>query len=174
MKSGSIMRNAVLFLGCLGLTSISVACSSGGTASTSTGETSPGQSLDALLIGGDGGLTSDAGGHPCVSCVESACAAPIAAVQAELKSLRMEAADAFACVRDNACFSLFFTDRDAGRASASTAVKACIASCETEAGLPSRESAMKALETLAATLDTCVDSSCQSQCPEPAHNRDEQ
>lgn len=174
MKSGTTIRSAVLFLGCIGLTSISVACSSGGSESTSTGESSPGQSLDALLIGGDGGVRTDAGTSPCVSCVESACAVPIAAVKADLTSLRTEAADAFACVRDNQCFSLFFTDRDAGRGAASTAVKACITSCETEAGLPSRESAMKALETLAATLDTCVDSTCQSQCPEPAHDRDEQ
>jgi len=172
MKSCTITRSAMLLLGCLGLTGISAGCSGGGAASTT--ESSPGQSLDALLLGGHAGFGADAGEPPCLTCVEGSCGAQVAAVKTELTSLRVEAADAFACVRDNECFSLFFTDRDAGRASADTAVKACLVSCETEAGLPSRESAMKTLETLASALDMCIDSSCHSQCPEPAHDRDDQ
>ena len=169
----TITRSAILLLGCIGLTG-SAACSSGGTVSPA--ENSAGQSLDALLLGGDGGIgrDRDAAKPPCLACIESGCGTQITAIETEVTSLRTEAKDAFACVRDNACFSLFFTDRDAGHAAADTAVKACLTSCESEAGLPSREAAMKTIEGLASALDMCIDSSCQSQCPEPRHDRDDQ
>jgi hypothetical protein len=177
MESITTIRSAMLLLGCLALAGASAACSdadSGNAGTGSSSENAAGQSLEALLMGGDAGV--GAGGGSCITCVQGSCGTQVGALKGELTSLRVEATDAFACIRDDRCFSLFFSDRDrdGGRGSAQAAVKACLASCETEAGLPSRESATTTLDALASALDMCIDSSCASQCPEPAHDRDDQ
>jgi hypothetical protein len=181
MKSITTIRNAMFLLGCLALAGASAACSNADSGNAGTGsstENPAGQSLEALLMGGDAGVGSGSGGGSCIACVQGSCDAQVGALKGELTSLRMEATDTFACVRDNRCFSLFFSDRDrdrdGGRASAQAAVKACLASCEMEAGLPSRESVTTTLDGLVSALDMCIDSSCASQCPEPARDRDDQ
>ncbi len=52
-------------------------------------------------------------------------------------------------------------------------MSACIAACEADAGLPARDAAANAVGSLASALDTCVDTSCASQCPGAANDLDD-
>jgi hypothetical protein len=166
------MQPAVLLACFLTLVGTVVPGCAGASTGSGTSE-STAQSIDALLLGGASGIAPD-GGNPCVSCVQSACGSEVTALETELTTLRTEAVATFTCVKDSRCFSLFFVNRDAGRAAAGAAVQACIAGCEADAGLPSREAAASAISGLAGALDMCIDSSCASQCPGAANDHDDQ
>lgn len=162
-KHSASLAGGVLLLG-----SVVTACAGPGPGSTSEPS---GQSLDALL-GGDGGLSVD-GGNPCAACIQTSCSTELTVLETELKTLKAEATSAYACVRDSKCLSLFWVDRDAGKAAASAAVSSCIAACEADAGLPAPDAALSAVRAAGSALDACVDQSCASQCPGAANDLDD-
>jgi hypothetical protein len=162
-------------LGCVvsaGLTMLAMAgC---GQANQSPGEPT-GTSLDPLLFsrGGDAGIP-DSGVFACPACIQSSCSDSIRALETELKNLGSEARSAFDCVVSSHCFAMFSIARDAGGAAGRSAVEACVAACDTDAGLPDRDAARSAVMTLVAAVDACVDSSCATQCPGAARDMDDQ
>ena len=136
------------------------------------GEKATERSLDPLLAGDSGTLSPDVE-SPCATCIQQSCGSDLTALESELKQLRMQESSAFACVRDGKCLSLFWANRDAGVAAGRMAVEACIASCDADSGLLSRDAAGSATSSLADRLDQCVDSSCVPQCPGAARDRDD-
>jgi hypothetical protein len=152
-------HRGVFIAACVALSGLGIAgCGNG----ASEGWT--GTSLDPLLVGdgGAGAFSRDGGENACAACIQQSCDSELTALEAELKTLRSEAMSAFTCVKNDSCMSLFWSDAGAG---GKAAVSACIESCDTSAGLPSRDAAKSDISPLAQALETCVQSSCSSTCP---------
>jgi hypothetical protein len=159
---------------CLVSGALAIATMAGcGQASQPTGEPSA-NVLDPLIsLPRDAGFP-DSGIFACPACIQSSCSGDVTALETELQSLRTEARTAFECVVSSHCFAAFSIARDAGVAAGRAAVEACVAACDTDAGLPDRDAAKSAVMSLAEALDTCVDTSCTAQCPGAAKDLDDQ
>lgn len=167
IRRGSV---GVLAVGCLGV--VLSACSGQGDGAASASQSSVagfgsggGGGLDPLFIGADGGADM-----PCVACIESSCSTQLSALEGELKAIEQATQAAFKCVEQNKCFSLFWNDHDAGAGSGQSAVEACVAACEADAGVSDRDAAEGELMTLTQALESCVSTSCASSCPGADHD----
>lgn len=160
------LQPAVLFSASLGLTGIVTAACAQGSGST-TNEPPSGQVLDPLLAAADGG-------NQCSACIASSCGSPLSALESELQALHAEQRAALDCVRSSRCLSLYWAQLDSGAMAARGAVRACIAGCVTDSGLPAPDAALGTVGSLATNLDRCIDTSCASPCPGAGSDRDEQ
>jgi hypothetical protein len=157
---------AVLFATCLALTGnvISACAQDSGSAKN---EPPSGQIVDPLLAAADGG-------NQCTSCIASSCGPQLSALESELQTLRAEEKAMLDCVRSSRCLSLYWTQRDSGAVVARAPVKACIAGCITDSGLPAPDTALGTVGSLGTQLDRCVDTACTSQCPGAGSDHDDQ
>jgi hypothetical protein len=166
------MQLVVALAGCFALTGATITACTQESAPT-TSEPLSGQALDQLLLAADGGPLSVDGGNSCATCIQRSCGSELTALGTELQTLHSQEVATFTCVRNSMCLSLYWTDRDAGASAARAAVTACIGACLVDSGLPGQDAAIGEVSALAGALDTCVDSSCTSQCPGAANDHDD-